>query len=124
VHWLSSSRERANFISTKEEKDGDQQKTHSRAALRQYQSYDLAEYHREGSVLRNELLSPFKDQSGAWRNGTSFGLNDLEALMTVAHEAKQGIRRSRLEALSRFTGKPPGPLGASHKSTPHSRSYI
>jgi hypothetical protein len=25
------------------------------------------------------------------RNGTSFGLNDLEALMTVAHEAKQWI---------------------------------
>jgi hypothetical protein len=22
---------------------------------------------------------PFKDQSGAWRNGTLFGLNDLEA---------------------------------------------
>jgi hypothetical protein len=32
---------------------------------------------------------PFKDQSGAWRNGTSFGPNDLEALVTVAHEAKQ-----------------------------------
>jgi hypothetical protein len=34
---------------------------------------------------------PFKDQSGAWGNGTSFGLNDLEALLTVAHEAKQWI---------------------------------
>jgi hypothetical protein len=34
---------------------------------------------------------PFKDQSGAWRNGTSFGLNDLEALMTVANEAKEWI---------------------------------
>jgi hypothetical protein len=34
---------------------------------------------------------PFKDQSGAWRNGTSFGLNDLEALVTVAREAKEWI---------------------------------
>jgi hypothetical protein len=33
----------------------------------------------------------FKDQSGAWRNGTSFGLNDLEALLTGAHEAKAWI---------------------------------
>ena len=29
---------------------------------------------------------PFKDQSGNWRNGTSFCLNDLEALMNVAFE--------------------------------------
>jgi hypothetical protein len=34
---------------------------------------------------------PFKDQSGAWRNGTSFGLNDLEALVNVAREAKEWI---------------------------------
>jgi hypothetical protein len=29
--------------------------------------------------------------SPAWRNGTSFGLNDLEALLTIAHEAKEWI---------------------------------
>ena len=34
---------------------------------------------------------PFKDHSGAWRNGTSFGLNDLEALLTVANEAREWI---------------------------------
>jgi hypothetical protein len=33
----------------------------------------------------------FKDQSGEWRTGTSFGLNDLEALLTVAREAKEWI---------------------------------
>jgi hypothetical protein len=33
----------------------------------------------------------FKNQSGAWRNGTPFGLHDLEALVTVAHEAKEWI---------------------------------
>lgn len=32
-----------------------------------------------------------KDQSGAWRNGTSFGLNDLETLITVARDAKEWI---------------------------------
>ena len=32
---------------------------------------------------------PLKDQAGAWRNGSSFGLNDLEALMNVAFEAKE-----------------------------------
>ena len=34
---------------------------------------------------------PFKDQSGAWRNGTSFGLNDFEALVSVARDAKEWI---------------------------------
>ena len=32
---------------------------------------------------------PFTDQPGEWRNGTSFGLNDLEALVSVAREVKQ-----------------------------------
>jgi hypothetical protein len=40
---------------------------------------------------------PFKNQSGAWRNGTSFGLHDLAALMTVAHEAKQWIAAHALK---------------------------
>ena len=39
----------------------------------------------------------FKDQSGAWRNGTSFGLNDLEALLTVAREAKEWIAAHALK---------------------------
>ena len=34
---------------------------------------------------------PFTDQSGEWRNRTSFDLNDLEALLTVAREAKGWI---------------------------------
>jgi hypothetical protein len=45
----------------------------------------------KGPFFATTFSRPFKDQSGAWRNGTSFGLNDLEALMTVAHEAKQWI---------------------------------
>jgi hypothetical protein len=40
---------------------------------------------------------PFKDQSGEWRNGTSFGLNDLEALMNVACEATEWITAHALK---------------------------
>jgi hypothetical protein len=86
VHWLSSSCERANFISTRRKQDGYQQQTREPAAMRQHQSHDLAECQREG-----------KDQSGAWRNGTSFGLNDLEALVTVAREAKEWISAHALK---------------------------
>jgi hypothetical protein len=45
----------------------------------------------KGPFFATTFSRPFKDQSGAWRNGTSFGLNDLEALVTVAHEAKEWI---------------------------------
>ena len=31
----------------------------------------------------------YKDQSEKWRNGISFGLNDIEALVNMAHEAKE-----------------------------------
>jgi hypothetical protein len=40
---------------------------------------------------------PFKDQTGAWHNGTSFGLSDLEALMNVAFEAKEWMIAHTLE---------------------------
>lgn len=42
-----------------------------------------------GPFFSTTFSRPFKDQSGEWRNGTSFGLNDLEALLTVAREAKE-----------------------------------
>jgi hypothetical protein len=45
----------------------------------------------KGPFFATTFSRPFKDQSGAWRNGTSFRLNDLEALLTVAHEAKAWI---------------------------------
>jgi len=43
----------------------------------------------KGPFFATTFSRPFKDQSGAWRNGTSFGVNDLEALMNVAFEAKE-----------------------------------
>ena len=45
----------------------------------------------KGPFFATTFTRPFKDQSGAWRNGTSFGLNDREALVTVAREAKEWI---------------------------------
>jgi hypothetical protein len=45
----------------------------------------------KGPFFATTFSRPFKDQSGGWRNSTSFGLNDLEALLTVAREAKEWI---------------------------------
>ena len=45
----------------------------------------------KGPFFATTFSRPFKDQAGAWRNGTSFGLHDLEALMNVALEAKEWI---------------------------------
>jgi hypothetical protein len=42
-------------------------------------------------------LLPVKVQIKVWRNGTSFGLNDLEALLTVAREAKEWISAHALK---------------------------
>jgi hypothetical protein len=44
-----------------------------------------------GPFFSATLSRSYKDHSGKWCNGTSFGLNDLEALLTVAHEAKEWI---------------------------------
>ena len=43
----------------------------------------------KGPFFARTFSRPFKDQAGEWRNGTLFGLNDLEALMNVAFEAKE-----------------------------------
>ena len=45
----------------------------------------------KGPFFATTFSRPFKDQSGTWCNGTSFSLNDLEALVTVAREAKEWI---------------------------------
>lgn len=67
----------------------------------------------KGPFFATTFSRPFKDQSGAWRNGTSFGLNDLEALMNVAFEAKKWIT-ARTKPLQREAS---GPLGASFTAT-------
>ena len=51
----------------------------------------------KGPFFATTFSRPFKDQSGAWRNGTSFGLNDLEALVSVAREAKEWIATHALK---------------------------
>jgi hypothetical protein len=44
---------------------------------------------KRSSFFSTTFSRPFKDQAGAWCNGTSFGLNELKALMNVAFEAKE-----------------------------------
>jgi hypothetical protein len=51
----------------------------------------------KGPFFATTFSRPFKDQSGEWRNSTSFGLNDLEALLTVALEAKEWITAHALK---------------------------
>ena len=51
----------------------------------------------KGPFFATTFSRPFKDQSGEWRNSTSFGLNDLEALVTVAHQAKDWIAARALQ---------------------------
>ena len=51
----------------------------------------------KGPFFATTFSRPFKDQSWAWRNGTSFGLNDLEALITVAYDAKEWISAHALK---------------------------
>jgi len=50
-----------------------------------------------GPFFATTFSRPFKDQSGAWHNGISFGLNDLEALMNVAFEAKEWMTAHTLK---------------------------
>jgi hypothetical protein len=45
----------------------------------------------KGPFFATTFSRPLKDKSEGWCKGTSFGLNDLEALATVAREAKEWI---------------------------------
>ena len=45
----------------------------------------------KGSFFSATFSRPFKDHTGIWRNASSFGLQDIEALMNVALEAKEWI---------------------------------
>jgi hypothetical protein len=65
--------------------------------MRQHQSHDLGECQRKGPFFSTTFSRPFKDHTGTWRNGTSFSLNDLEALVSVAREAKEWISAHALK---------------------------
>jgi len=43
----------------------------------------------KGPFFATTFSRPFKDQSGAWRSGTSFDRNDLEALRNVVCEGTE-----------------------------------
>jgi hypothetical protein len=46
---------------------------------------------KNGPFFTTTFSRSYKERSGKWSNATSFGLNDLEALLTVASEAKEWI---------------------------------
>jgi hypothetical protein len=91
VHWLSSSRESQLHFKQRREQDGYQQKPTHTLRCGHIKATIWQNVSEKGPFFATTFSRPFKDQSGAWRNGTSFGLNDLEALLTVAHEAKEWI---------------------------------
>ena len=43
----------------------------------------------KGPFFSTTFSRSFQDRSGAWHNGSSFGISDLEALLIVAREAKE-----------------------------------
>ena len=51
----------------------------------------------KGPFFSTTFSRPFKDQSGMWRDGTSFGLNDLEDLVTVARDSREWISAHALK---------------------------
>jgi hypothetical protein len=51
----------------------------------------------KGPFFATTFSRPFKDPSDAWRNGTSFGLNDLDTLMNAVLEAKEWISAHSLK---------------------------
>ena len=51
----------------------------------------------KGPFFSITFSRPFKDQSGESCNSTSFGLNDLEALVTVARDAREWISTHALK---------------------------
>ena len=50
----------------------------------------------KGPFFSTTFSRPFKDHTGTWRNASSFGLHDLEALMNVAFKAKEWISAQAL----------------------------
>ena len=49
----------------------------------------------KGPFFSTTFFRPFRNASGKWRDGSSFGLNDLQALLMVAREAKEWIALMR-----------------------------
>jgi hypothetical protein len=85
--------ERANFISNK---GGNKMATNNKKPTHTIRYGNIKatiwqNASEKGPFFATTFSRPFKDQFGAWRNGTSFGLNDLEALVAVATEAKEWI---------------------------------
>ncbi len=47
----------------------------------------------KGPFFSVTFSRPYKDAEGNWKNSTSYGLNDLDAMSSVAEMAKSWVRR-------------------------------
>jgi hypothetical protein len=97
VHWHSSSCERANFISTKGTRwlPTTIPRTRCDAATSKATTWENTS--EKDPFFSTTVFRPFKDQSGAWRKGTSFGLNDDEQRL------EQNDRSGSLQVLNERT---------------------
>jgi hypothetical protein len=77
--------------------DGYQQTTSEHAGSGNLKATIWQNSSEKGPFFAATFSRPFKDESGAWRNATSFGLHDLEALLNVALEAKEWISAPALK---------------------------
>ena len=81
------------FKKAKGEQDGYKQKTTHPLRCGNIKATIWRNESENGPYFATTFSPPFKDQS----NGTSFGVNDLETLLTGAHEAKEWITAHALE---------------------------
>jgi hypothetical protein len=92
VHWLSSVRERANFISFM---GGNKMATNKKPThtLRcgNIKATIWQNVSEKGPFFATTFSRPFKDQSGAWRNGTSFVSMTLKLFSLLPMTPRSGF---------------------------------
>jgi hypothetical protein len=121
VRCLSSSCESANCISTKEKTRWLPTNTPRCGNIKATIWQNVSE---KSPFFATTFSRPFKDKSGVWRNVISFCLNDLEALLTVAREAKEWITPDVLKSEAALWGRFRPSGGLSHKIfSSHGLSY-
>ena len=90
-------REPTSIQQKRRKQDGYQQQTREPAAMWQHQSDNLAECQREGSVLRNDLLPAVQGSVRRMAQRDFVRSQCLEALVTVARDAKEWIAAHALK---------------------------
>ena len=94
VAWLSCAvREPTNIFYRGNQHGYTTLNTSNRVQVRQRQRRHLGEHRRERAFLLHPVSRPYKDAQGNWKTSSSYGLNDLDSLSSLAELAKDWIRR-------------------------------